>query len=155
MFTYIFVHLYKYVHTHIYIALYSGHGGELLTYWKRLDESLNIMASQYYTSLRKIEENDGIFLHDSKVLHVCYITCALLHPDASPEYICSLFKTVGKVIGDLGFIDEVRMHHALAHNAEYVHIRELVNSLCRDGAGPPIVCVHWKAILTRERLCST
>ena len=33
-------------------------------------------------------------------------------------------------------------------------IRELVDSLCRDGSGPPIVCVHWKAVLTRERSCS-
>ena len=33
-------------------------------------------------------------------------------------------------------------------------IRESVDSLCRDGAGPPIVCVHWKAVLTHERLCS-
>ena len=30
-------------------------------------------------------------------------------------------------------------------------IRESVDSLCRDGSGPPIVCVHWKAVLTRER----
>ena len=34
-------------------------------------------------------------------------------------------------------------------------IRELVDSLCRDGSGPPIVCVHWKAVLTHERSCST
>ena len=34
------------------------------------------------------------------------------------------------------------------------HIRESVDSLCRDGSGPPIVCVHWKAVLTRERSCS-
>ena len=33
-------------------------------------------------------------------------------------------------------------------------IRESVDSLCRDGSGPPIVCVHWKAVLTRERSCS-
>ena len=33
-------------------------------------------------------------------------------------------------------------------------IRESVDSLCRDGAGPPIVCVHWKSVLTRERSCS-
>ena len=35
-----------------------------------------------------------------------------------------------------------------------VHIRESVDSLCRDGSGPPIVCVHWKAVLTCERSCS-
>ena len=33
-------------------------------------------------------------------------------------------------------------------------IRESVDSLCRDGSHPRIVCVHWKAFLTRERLCS-
>ena len=33
-------------------------------------------------------------------------------------------------------------------------IRESVDSLCRDGSGPPIVCVHWKAVLIRERSCS-
>ena len=33
-------------------------------------------------------------------------------------------------------------------------IRESVDSLCRDGSDPRIVCVHWKAFLTRERLCS-
>ena len=33
-------------------------------------------------------------------------------------------------------------------------IRESVDSLCRDGSGPPMVCVHWKAVLTRERSCS-
>ena len=31
---------------------------------------------------------------------------------------------------------------------------ESVDSLCRDGTGPPIVCIHWKAVLTRERACS-
>lgn len=87
----------------MYIALYSGHGGELLSYWKRLDESLNLMASQYYTSLRKIEENDSMFLYYSN----SSVTYAFLHSDSSPEYICSLFKTVGKVIRDLGFTDEV------------------------------------------------
>ena len=29
----------------------------------------------------------------------------------------------------------------------FSHIRESVDSLCRDGAGPPIVCVHWKFFL--------
>ena len=37
---------------------------------------------------------------------------------------------------------------------ETLVIRESVDSLCRDGAGPPIVCVHWKSVLTRERSCS-
>ena len=31
-----------------------------------------------------------------------------------------------------------------------LHIRESVDSLCRNGTGPPIVCVYWKAVLTRE-----
>ena len=34
----------------------SGHGGELLGYWKQLDQSLSVMAAQYYTALRSIEE---------------------------------------------------------------------------------------------------
>ena len=34
----------------------SGHGEELLGYWKQLDHSLNVMAAQYYTALRAIEE---------------------------------------------------------------------------------------------------
>ena len=29
-------------------------------------------------------------------------------------------------------------------------IRESVDSLCRDGARPPVVCVHWKSVLTRD-----
>ena len=33
-------------------------------------------------------------------------------------------------------------------------IRESVDSLCRDGANTPIVCVHWKTISTREHSCS-
>ena len=41
----------------------------------------------------------------------------------------------------------------ISHQAA-MNVRESVNSLCRDGAGPPIVCVHWKAVLTRERSCS-
>ena len=32
-----------------------------------------------------------------------------------------------------------------------LHIRESVDSLCRDGADTPIVRVHRKAFLTRER----
>ena len=35
-----------------------------------------------------------------------------------------------------------------------LYIIESVDSLCRDGAGPPIVCIHWKAVLTRECSCS-
>ena len=34
------------------------------------------------------------------------------------------------------------------------YIRESVDSLCRDGADMPIVHVHRKAFLTRERLHS-
>ena len=36
----------------------SGHGEELLSYWKLLDRSLNVMAAQYYTKLRTIEERE-------------------------------------------------------------------------------------------------
>ena len=32
----------------------------------------------------------------------------------------------------------------------WTHIRESVDSLCRDGTDTPIVRVHWKAFLTRE-----
>ena len=33
--------------------------------------------------------------------------------------------------------------YILLHNAApHIYIRESVDSLCRDGAGPPIVCVH-------------
>ena len=41
----------------------------------------------------------------------------------------------------------------MCHNLAISTIRESVDSLCRDGSGPPIVCVHWKAVLTRERSC--
>ena len=34
------------------------------------------------------------------------------------------------------------------------YIRESVDSLCRDGSGPPIVCVHWRAVIIHERSCS-
>ena len=34
------------------------------------------------------------------------------------------------------------------------HIRESVDSLCRDGTDTPIVHVHTKAFYTRERSCS-
>ena len=51
--------------------------------------------------------------------------------------------------------------YQMAHGQNFIFIvlvvviiRESVDSLCRDGAGPPIVCVHWKAVLTRERSCS-
>ena len=36
-------------------------------------------------------------------------------------------------------------------HAESLNIRESVDSLCRDGADTPIVPVHRKAFLTRER----
>lgn len=43
--------------TYVY---YSGHGEEVLRYWKQLDQSPNVMATQYYTVLRSIEEKqDG------------------------------------------------------------------------------------------------
>ena len=48
------------------------------------------------------------------------------------------------------------MHHLakrLPHNVLCV-IGESVDSLCRDGSDPRIVCVHWKTFLTRERLRS-
>ena len=35
-----------------------------------------------------------------------------------------------------------------------IHPLYICNSLCRDGADTPIVCVHWRAVLTRERSCS-
>ena len=38
------------------LAMHRGHGEELLGYWKQLDHSLNLMATQYYTALRSIEE---------------------------------------------------------------------------------------------------
>ena len=39
-----------------FCASYSGHGEELLGYWRELDRNLNVMAAQYYTALRAIEE---------------------------------------------------------------------------------------------------
>ena len=39
-----------------YCFIHSGHGEELLGYWKDLDRNLNVMATQYYTALRDIEE---------------------------------------------------------------------------------------------------
>ena len=33
-------------------------------------------------------------------------------------------------------------------------IRESIDSLCRDGVGPPIVCVHWKVVLSNARVLS-
>ena len=39
----------------------------------------------------------------------------------------------------------------LVSSGASVIIRESVDSLCRDGADTPIVCVHRKAFLTRER----
>ena len=35
-----------------------------------------------------------------------------------------------------------------------LHIKELVDSLCRDGADMLIVCVDWKAFLTGQHSCS-
>ena len=51
------------------------------------------------------------------------------------------------------------VHEAMISFKDRVHlkwqdIRESVDSLCRDGSGSPIVCVRWKAVLTRERSCS-
>ena len=44
--------------THVieFCTSYSGHGEELLGYWRELDRNLNVMATQYYTALRAIEE---------------------------------------------------------------------------------------------------
>ena len=41
--------------------------------------------------------------------------------------------------------------HVILHIICIVYIRESVDSLCRDGADTPIVRVHRKAFLTRER----
>jgi tetratricopeptide (TPR) repeat protein len=73
----------------ILVQLYSGgRGEELLGYWKQLDSSLNFMAAQYYTALRSIEEQQEL--------------CASL----SVEGVCSMFRTVGKVVSNLGFPNE-------------------------------------------------
>ena len=45
-----------------------------------------------------------------------------------------------------------QLHVARIHLAVATHIRESVDSLCRDGADTPIVRIHWKAFLTREYL---
>ncbi|CAI8051468.1 Nephrocystin-3 [Geodia barretti] len=73
----------------ILLQLYSGgHGEELLGYWRELDRNLNVMAAQYYTALRAIEEQqEG----------------SMSQP---PERMCSMFRTVGKVLDSLGFSDE-------------------------------------------------
>ena len=44
--------------------------------------------------------------------------------------------------------------HVLSTVYCILYIRESVDSLCRDGSDPRIVCVHWKTFLTRERLRS-
>jgi hypothetical protein len=74
----------------ILVQLYSGgHGEELLGYWKQLDHSLSVMATQYVTALRAIEEKqEG-------------------SATVSPERMCSMFRTVGKVVDSLGFSNEV------------------------------------------------
>ena len=43
-----------------------------------------------------------------------------------------------------------KYYHGMKVDVMHVLIRELVDSLCRDGADTPIVRVHWKAFLTRE-----
>ena len=51
-------------------------------------------------------------------------------------------------------IRESAVHSIIRESAVHSIIRESVDSLCRDGADTPIVCVHWKAFLTSERSCS-
>ena len=41
---------------HPAMILYSGHCGELFCYWRFLDPSPSMMATQYYKSLRELEE---------------------------------------------------------------------------------------------------
>ena len=62
----------------------------------------------------------------------------------------------GQIILSGVFITGYTILHggSLDLSSSSVAIRESVDSLCRDGAGPPIVCVHWKSVLTRERSCS-
>ena len=50
--------------------------------------------------------------------------------------------------------DNLHLNKAMVVLYGWSHVRESVDSLCRDGTSPPIVCVHWKAILTPEHLCS-
>ena len=53
-------------------------------------------------------------------------------------------------IAAVNVVGEGEKYRSPAINLEGI-IRESVDSLCRDGSGPPMVCVHWKAVLTRER----
>ena len=54
--------------------------------------------------------------------------------------VYGLEYTLGKQVGDIPTLN----WNSLGY------IRESVDSLCRDGADTPIVCVHRKAFLTRE-----
>ena len=44
------------VENHPAMILYSGHCGELFCYWRLLDPSPSVMATQYYKSLHEMEE---------------------------------------------------------------------------------------------------
>ena len=56
-------------YTSIVMCIYSGYGEEILRYWKQLDQSPNVMATQYYTVLRSIEEKqDGEYWCDSVIM---------------------------------------------------------------------------------------
>lgn len=91
--------------------MYSGYGEEILRYWKQLDQSPNVMATQYYTVLRSIEEKqDGEYQCGgvgSTLLEFIGLLLPTENTGLSPEGVCSMFRTVGKVVNNLGFSDEV------------------------------------------------
>ena len=41
-------------------VVYSGRSAELLSYWQFLDPAVSVMATQYYKSLRKLEEGSFV-----------------------------------------------------------------------------------------------
>ena len=55
----------------------------------------------------------------------------------------------------LEFIAKMQLPDRYMYMYMYVHVcTKLVDTLCRDGADMPIVCVHTKAFLTCGHSCS-
>jgi len=61
---------------------------------------------------------------------------------------CTTLVAVGTICLAVGIVRKLLM---LFCDSYRIIIRESVDSLCRDGADTPIVRVHRKAFLTRER----
>ena len=97
--------------------------------------------------LQKIEKELSFVIED---LLVSYSVCrrvVLLHIRSKCTHSRSTEHWLGSLLAAFKFCTV----YATALSTTLHSVRESVDSLCRDGADTPIVRVHRKAFLTRER----